>query len=376
MILVGLAQRFLEDKLSIESGPGKGTVLEVKEEVGLGTTVDAIVYGGTIRKEDTIVFGTREEPLVTKIKSLLKPKPMDEIRDPRERFDSVTEVHAACGIKISAPRLDNVIPGAPLRVVQENLNELIEDIKAESRVDIELDKDGITLKADTIGSLEALVKESRDKGIHIRKAEIGNVSKRDIVEVDAITNPLDQIIFSFNVKVLPEAKEELSGKDVEVFEEDVIYTIMEKYDQWLERKKAELERKRREDYTHPGMIRFLPEYVFRASHPAIIGVRVLAGRIKDGIKLMRDDGKVIGSIKGIQSENKSIDEALQGQEVAISIEGVTVGRQIKGNDILYTALPESDAKKLKDMDVLTLDEKDILNKIIEIKRKDNKFWGI
>ena len=72
----------------------------------------------------------------------------------------------------------------------------------------------------------------------------------------------------------------------------------------------------------------------------------------------------------------TIEEAIQGQEVAISIEGVTVGRQIKGEDILYTDIPESDAKKLKDLDVLNTDEKDLLNKIIEIKRKENKFWGM
>jgi len=376
MVLVGLAQRFLEEKLSIESGLGKGTVLEVKEDIGLGTTVDAIIYSGTINKEDTIVFGTKDEPLITKIKALLKPKPLDEIRDPRERFDSVKEVHAACGIKISASNLDNVIPGAPLRVVKDNLDVIVDEIKKQSKIDIKLDKDGITLKADTIGSLEALVKESRDKGIHIRKADIGSVSKRDIVDVDAIVDPLDKVIFSFNVKILPEAKDELASADVTIFNEDVIYTIMENYDVWLDRKKAELDKKRREDYIHPGMIKFLPEYVFRLSHPAIIGVRVLSGRIKDDMKLMREDGKTIGTIKGIQSENKSIKEATQGQEVAISIEGVTVGRQIRRGDILYTDIPEDDVKKLKDLDVLNTDEKDVLNKIIEVKRKKSKFWGM
>ena len=192
-----------------------------------------------------------------------------------------------------------------------------------------MDSAGIFIKADTIGSLEALVKESRDRGINIRKAEIGNVSKRDIVETNAIVNPLEKIIFSFNVKILPDAKEELSGADVAIFNEDVIYTIMENYDVWIEKKKAELERERRQDFIHPGMIKFLPEYVFRVSHPAVIGVRVLAGRIKDGMRLMRDDGKVVGSIRGIQSDNKSVEEAIQGQEVAISLEGVTVGRQIQ-----------------------------------------------
>ena len=376
MVLVGLAQRFLEEQLSTESGAGKGTVLEVKEDVGLGITVDTIIYSGTIKKEDTLVFGTKDEPIVTKVKALLKPKPLDEIRDPRERFDSVKEVHAACGIKISAQNLDDVIPGAPLRVVKDNIDELIKEIKNQSKVNIKLDKEGIFIKADTIGSLEALVKEARDKGISIKKAEIGNVSKRDITEANAILNPLNKVIFAFNVKILPEAKEELSNADVVVFDEDVIYTIMENYDDWVEKKKADIERKRREDYIHPGMIRFLPEYVFRINNPAVIGVRILAGRIKVGMRLMREDGKIIGTIKGIQSENKPVEEAIQGQELAISIDGATVGRQIKKGDILYTDIPEGDAKKLKDLDVLNIDEKEVLNKIVEIKRNKNKFWGM
>lgn len=376
MTLVGLAQRFLEDKLHTERGPAKGSILEVKEEVGLGTTIDTIIYSGTIKNDDKIVIGTKGEPITTSIKALLKPKPLDEIRDPRERFDNVKEVHAASGIKISSPNLENVIPGAPLRVVQDNLEEIINEIKSQTKIDIELDEQGIIIKADTIGSLEALIKESRDKGIEIRKAEIGNISKRDIVETDAALDPLNKLIFAFNVKLLPEAKEELTKTDITVFNEDVIYTIMENYDEWIERKKAELERERRKDYIHPGMIKILPEYIFRVSHPAIVGVRIMAGRIKNEMKLMKDDGRLIGRIKGIQSDNKSVDEAVQGEEVAISIDGVTVGRQIKGEDILYTDIPESDAKKLGEMNVLNIDEKDVLNKIFEIKRKTEKFWGI
>lgn len=376
MVLVGLAQRFLEDQLASETGAGKGTVLEVKEDVGLGTTVDAIIYSGVLRKEDTIILGTRDEPFVTKIKALLKPKPMDEIRDPRERFESVKEVHAACGIKISAPGLDQVVPGAPVRVVCGDEDALIQEIKSQSQVKIDLDKDGVYIKADTIGSLEALVKESREKGIHVRKVEIGNISRRDIMETVAVNNPLERVIFAFNVKILPEAKEEIANTEVAIFDEDVIYTIIEKYDTWLAKKKEELEKKRREDYIHPGMIKFLPEYVFRVSHPAVIGVRVLGGRIKVDMRLMDQEGKSIGSIKGLQLDNKAITEALQGAEVAISIEGVTVGRQIKGGDIFFTDIPENDAKKLRLMDLLNEDEKDVLNKIFDIKRKTNKFWGM
>lgn len=376
MTVVGLAQRFLEQQLNIESGPGKGSVLEVKEEIGLGTTIDAIIYNGLIRHNDKIAIGTKNQPIITKIKALLKPKPLDEIRDPRERFDSVDEVHAACGIKISSPGLEDVIPGAPIAVVRDNADEIIEEIKKQTKVEFQLDELGIIIKADTIGSLEALIKESKEKGISIRKAEIGNLSKRDVIEADATLDPLNKIIFAFNVKILPEAKDELANCDIEVFNEDVIYTIMENYDEWFEKKKNQLERERRQEFIHPGMIKFLPGYVFRVSHPAVIGVRILSGRIKNGEKLMKEDGKVLGFIKGIQSENKSIEEAIQGMEVAISIEGVTVGRQIKGEDILYTDIPANDAKKLKEMDVLNTDEKDVLDKIFEIKRKTDRFWGM
>jgi len=378
MILVGLAQRFLEKHLTIEKGPAKGTVLEVKEERGLGTTIDVIIYSGTLRATDTIAVGTRNEPVITKIKALLKPKPLDEIRDPRERFENVEEVHAACGIKISAPNLEDVIPGSPLRVVTpENRDKVIEEIKEQTELHIELDEEGAVAKADTIGSLEAIVKEAKSRNIKIRKAEVGNVSKRDIIEASATNDPLQRVILAFNVKILPEAEEEMKNHDVEVIREDVIYTLMERYEEWVYKKREEIERAKREAIPRPGMIKFLPGYVFRVSKPAIIGVRVLAGRIKPGMKLIKEDGKVVGTIKSIQSEKKSLNEAIQGQEVAISIEGPTVGRQIKEEDILYTDLPEGVVRKLKEMGDLTYDEREVLNKIIEIKRKTvDRFWGL
>ncbi|MFH1014270.1 MAG: translation initiation factor IF-2 [Thermoplasmatota archaeon] len=376
MTLVGLAQRFLEEKLHIEKGAAKGTVLEVKEEVGLGTTIDTIIYNGVLKSSDMIAVGTKGEPVITTIKALLKPKPLDEIRDPRERFDSVKEVHAACGIKISCPNLVDVVPGAPLRACNEQKDEIIEEIRKQTTVKFDLDEKGIIIKADTIGSLEALIKESREKGIEIRKVDIGNVSKRDITDADATHDVLNKVIFAFNVKILPEAQEELEKTKVTIFKHDVIYTIMEQYDEWYHQAKERLEQARRQEFVHPGMIKLIPEYVFRISHPAIVGVRVLSGRIHQDIKLLRDDGTVIGRIKGIQSQNQSVIEAKQGEEVAISIEGVTIGRQVKAGDVLFTDVPEADAKKLRDMNILNVDERDILEKIIEIKRKTEKFWGM
>ncbi|HSV42815.1 MAG TPA: translation initiation factor IF-2, partial [Methanomassiliicoccales archaeon] len=102
LVLIGLAQRFLEGKISTEEGPAKGTILEVKEEKGLGQTLDVIIYAGTLRRGDAVALGTKSgKPLLTKVKAVLKPKPLDEIRDPRDRFDSVKEISAAAGVKVN-----------------------------------------------------------------------------------------------------------------------------------------------------------------------------------------------------------------------------------------------------------------------------------
>jgi translation initiation factor 5B len=64
-VLIGLTQQYMTDKLQVSEGSALGTVLEVKEEVGLGTTINAIIYDGVLRSEDTIVIGGKEGlPLV------------------------------------------------------------------------------------------------------------------------------------------------------------------------------------------------------------------------------------------------------------------------------------------------------------------------
>ncbi len=364
MILVGLAQRFLEHQLMTEESEAEGTVLEVKEEKGLGTTIDAIIYNGIIREGDKIVIGGKREPFVTNIRALLKPKPLDEIRDPSDRFMNVKEVHAACGIKIAAPNLDNTFAGAPLKVVK-NLEEDIREINREMSIDIKGDDEGIILKGDAVGSIEALYYMLKEKGIPVRKAEVGDISKRDIVEAQTNANPLNKLVLGFNVKVLPEVED--TG-DVKIIIDKIIYHLLEEMDEWRERRKKEIEEERRREITYPGMILFLPDFTFRVSKPAIIGVRVLAGEIRPGQKLVRDDGKPVGKIKSIQAEKHTVQKAVQGMEVAVAIEGATVGRQIKPGQIMLVDISQSEIQKLLDMD-LTPDERDVLDKLIKIKRE-------
>ena len=379
MVLIGLAQRFLETQLETEDGSGEGTILEVKEDRGLGTTIDTIIFNGIIRKNDTIVVGTASnKALVTKVKALLKPKPLDEIRDPRERFNSVNEVSAAAGVKISAPSLVGVIAGAPVRVALGSVEKVKQEVEKELQIGIETAEDGVIVKADAIGSLEAIAFELKNLEFQIKEAEVGDISRRDIVNAATINDPLRKVVFAFNVKITPEAKTELDvgeGQDVQVFEGDVIYKLVEDYQEWYKKKKQKLETQKRGELIYPGMIKILPDCVFRVSKPAVVGVRVLAGRIRPGQGLLREDGRVIGKIKSIQSENQSLKESIMGNEVAISIPNATVGRQFKVEDILYVDIPEMHVKSLSDTE-LSMDEKEVLDKVIKIKRKEKFSWGM
>lgn len=384
LVLIGLAQQFLEEKLQTTPGPAKGVVLEVKDEAGLGVTIDAIIYDGVIHHGDTIVIGGLPQPIITHVRALLLPKPLDEIRDPKERFTPAKEIIAAAGVKIAAPHLEDAIAGASIFVantqgeIASAVERIIQDMEA---VRIETDKIGILVKADTLGSLEALIGYLRDHDISIRRADIGDISKKDVVEVSTVAeaDSLLGVILAFNVKPLSDAENEATKLAVPIFRSQIIYDLVDQYELWLEEEKRRLEAALLDTISFPGKIELLPGYVFRQSNPAVVGVRILAGRIRPKNALINLENRRIGTISQIQDKGENISEARIGAEVAVSIKGPTVGRQIDEGDILYVDLPESAASQLNQeyKDKLTADELDVLQEFLELKRKFvSKFWGI
>ncbi len=376
VVLAGLTQQYMKKKLTVSEGEGKGVVLEVREEPGLGITIDAILYDGVLRRDDLLVIGGLDGAVVTRIRALLQPKPLDEMRDPRERFDSVSEVAAAAGVKIAAPHLEKVVAGAPLRAVRDE--EKVKEVELEVQQEVESitikgDRVGVVVKADTLGSLEALVNFFRERGITIRIADIGDVAKRDVMEAAVVAekDPLQAVILAFNVKILPDAEEEAKKYGIKIFEEKIIYRLFENYNEWVSEKKEEMRRRAIEGLVKPAKIKILPGYVFRHSKPAIVGVEVLSGEIKPKYPLMKEDGQEIGEILQIQDKGEARAYARRGEQVAVSIRGPTVGRQIDEGDILYTSMPLSHIEKFKAelVEELTSDELETLKEIESVKKQ-------
>ena len=291
-VVIGMAERYLGDKLTDVDGAGEGTVLEMKEERGLGKTLDVILYRGSIHKGDEIVLVTQDGGISTRVRGMFSPRGMSEMRDAGDRWDDSDVAHAASGLKVSAPDIDGVLAGTTLRVVKTD-EERIEALNAannEANLSIELDEEGVTIKADTVGGLEALAKELKELDLPIRHATIGKVNRRDVRSAENSKDPLHRIIMAFATDILADAETEIekSENGVKYISSDIIYRILEEREEWVEKRTKELEDESREVVVYPGRIKFLPDHTFRASKPAVIGVRVLAGRIHVGQHLLKE----------------------------------------------------------------------------------------
>lgn len=381
MVMIGLAQRYLTESLRITvDGPGQGTVLEVKEERGLGMTLDLILYDGTLSVGDEIVLAGANGCIVTKIRSLLKPRPMKEILI-EDRFERVKSVTAAAGIKLSAPNLDDVISGSPLRAVKGNRQEMIDAIEAEMQdANITLSGLGISIKADTIGALEALSKELESKEIEIMRADVGPVSRHDIIELETMRDPLHKVIISFNTGILPDVAEMLKDSrysDIIVFSGDIIYRVIDEYVEWRDEHIRRQKAQQFEAVIMPAKLQLLPNCVFRQSGPAVVGVRILGGLLRPKVDLMTQDGRSIGTLKMMQDKGDTVTEATEGMELAISIDGPTIGRQINVGDTLYVRIPERHVKVLESemMSHINISSQEALEEYAMIRRRENPFWG-
>ena len=134
--------------------------------------------------------------------------------------------------------LDDALPGS--LVISTEDKDYENEITTEIKDVFATEKTGIILKADTIGSLEALSRLLSNEGIKISKKEIGNVSRRDVLDAFAMRaiDPYSAVVLAFNVTIEDDAKARRARPPtVKIINENIIYKIIDDYKEWLDAEK-------------------------------------------------------------------------------------------------------------------------------------------
>lgn len=381
-VLVGLAQQFMGRRLERHDTGARGIILEINEEVGLGPSANVILLDGIIKHGDAVAVAKREGAVITKIKALLLPKPLDEMRDPRDKFKPVDQVVSAAGLKITSPDLNGVLAGSPLYVLEKKQDEDMIKQMVESEIKsaiINTDSNGVILRSDTIGSIEAIMDLLKKSNVPIRSADIGHITRRDIIEASAVKEK-DRylgVVLGFNVRVLDDAQRESQERSVKIFNEQIIYNLVRTYTDWVTYQREHEESILFNEIPPVCKFQFMRGYIFRRNDPAVFGAEVLAGKLRQKVLVMSNDGKRIGVIQQVQENGKAIEEATKGMQVAVSIKGPVIGRQINEEDTFYTDLNSRQAKMLIERFSYRLneEEKEVFNNILSLKRKSDPAYG-
>ena len=379
-LLIGLTQSYLKQKLTV-SDDTRGIVLEVTEEPGLGDTANIILIDGVLNKHDEIAVAKKDGAVTTKIKAMFMPKPLDEMRDPRDKFTPVDQVVAASGVKISTSDLDGVLGGSPIiGITDGNIDSVKNEIESEIKsIFVETDSVGIIVKADTLGSLEAVVDTLKENDISISTADTGMVSRKDVVKAQVITETDKYLgsILAFGVKVLDDAKHEANKNGIRIFSQPVLYDLVDEYRDWVTSDKENMQRTELDLIMMPCKFQLIKGMVFRRNGPAVCGVEILGGSLKQKSIIINSTGKEVGVIKQIEDNGENIKQAAKGSEVAISMNEPVIGRTIRESEILYSLPNNIGVRLLKERyhDSLSDDESNILDEIITLRRKVVPLYG-
>ncbi len=369
-MITALSQKFLKDRIEVRE-QGKGVVLEVKKDKAMNF-LECILYDGKLSSTDEIAIASMEgEPVQTKIRNIQEAQPL------KKGYKTENNVEAATGLKLQITSKEEILPGMPFQVINEEntFEKISEEFQEEIEEEIQTDEQGIVVKADSLGSLEALLVLLGQNQIPVIKAGIGPITKKDIYMTNTLPEE-DKILLGFNVELAEDIEDLEELKNIKVLTDPVVYKLIENLEKWKTEKLKEIERKKLDELPRICKLTIL-DFIFRNSAPAVFGVEVNGGILKNRERFINKDDEKIGQIKEIQHEKNNVQEATSKQEVAISMHGVNFERQLKVGEPLYTNLSETEFRKFKEhKDLLSAEEKAILQEIAQIKRRLNTTWGI
>ena len=386
-LMVFLTQKWMTKKLSI-SEELECSVMEVKTEEGLGTTLDVILSDGILNEGDKIMMASLNGPVITTIRSLLTPKPMKELRVKNEYLNHKT-IKASMGLKIVANDLENIVAGSSVIRLDSNASQ--EEIEKKKELIMEdvnqildssnFQNEGVYVKASTLGSLEAFLTLLKEEKIPVSGAGIGPIFKKDIMKASrALISDKKEysVILVFNMKVSTEMEQIAKQEGVNILTGEIVYNIVDNFKKYYDNIRTVKKELNVENVVFPSVLQMLgKKFIFNRKNPFVFGVRVNAGKLRLGTPLIVPDSKVVlGKVTSIEKEHKKIEEAEIGSEVCIKVESsdpsVTLDRHFSNDSQLMSNITRKSIDCLKEhyKDEMTRDDWMLvieMKKVLDIK---------
>jgi translation initiation factor IF-2 len=362
-------------------------VMEVKVEEGIGATIDVILVSGELKVDDIIVVTGLAGPIITKIKSMMTPQPMKEMRVKGE-YIMHKSMKGSIGIKLMGEGLSKALAGSEVYKAssEQEAQEIAESIKGELAMlltrYINSSGEGVLVQSSTLGSLEAILEHLQKDKIPVAGVGIGELFKSDIGKLTKVIDKKDdlleyKVIMAFEVKISPEAEKIAKDNDITIIEAKIIYHLFDKYAEYTEKVKKIKFEKLKSLIVFPCVLEIIPDAIFHNKKPLIFGVKVKSGILKKGTPLCvtDKDNTKIGVVERMEMNHKEVDTVKpKDGEVAIRLSGedhIMFDRHFNAKSTICSIITRDSIDALKKCcrDILTPD-------IVELIVKLKSYFGI
>lgn len=281
----------LEELKADPQGDFEAFVIEAKQDKFCGPLVNMIVKNGTLKKGDFLqaedVFGKVKMIRDDNGKSKEKALPGDPVQV--LGFEALPKV----GAVVTAARQEKPDKSTEEKSQRGNLVVVPEGGEEVLK---------IILKADTFGSLEALI-NCLPKEVRVVEASVGEITESDIL----MAKTLGCEIYGFNLSLSSSLAKLAESEKVKVFTCKIIYDLLEDIEKRLSKKEKTVK--------ILGKAEILA--VFEMKEGRVAGCRVLEGKIlKDKPVLIQRGEEKLGETRiiSLKEKKQDINEAVAGSE--------------------------------------------------------------
>lgn len=361
--LIALISKIMEfeTKKIITSSIAKysyGYIIDQRYEDKLGIFNISVNTIGTISNGDQVLIIDRDTKCITetKIKNIIMSDESKEMKE-KNRYKTSDIVTGTQGIGIFFNDQIKPSPGSMYvvinnfqseekSIVENLLKTMIKNTGNSVMCHYNKCEIGVYISSQSINMISGLIKSMNEKNIPICDHHIGKISKDLIIKTSntytkfgkelykteylkkyAVILLFDPVISHGDSKELVNSIDEQTIKlckesNVTIIAEKTVYKLLEKYEDYCKKLNDEFYTK----YCNIGKqikLQILPQYIFLKTTPLMFGIKVIEETIKIGmiIVAIRGDKEFnLGTIIGIQKNNKSIDIGKIGDELCIKLD--------------------------------------------------------